>query len=111
MRNLIRKLNITGRKTNILLQMMSQDKSLPSYIDSGLEVSSLEENYVIPLPEVYIQKSMPVDTSNIPAKVELLIGSNTAKAIEPWEVINSQGDGPYAVKTLLRWEYLSWCCC
>ncbi len=102
---------------------MSQDKSVPSYIVSGLEVSSMEENYFIPLPEIYTQQSMPVDTSNIPtkeemskwpylnkvqilripAKVELLIGSNTTKAIEPWEVINSQGDGPYAVKTLLGW--------
>ncbi|KAL1277030.1 hypothetical protein QQF64_023703 [Cirrhinus molitorella] len=121
--NLMRKLNISGRKTNILLRTMSQDKSVPSYIISGLEVSSLEENNLIPMPEVYTQKSMPVDTCNIPtkgelskwpylsqvqfpkipAKVELLIGSNTPKAIEPWEVINSQGDGPYAVKTLLGW--------
>ncbi len=35
--------------------------------------------------------------------MELLIGSNTPKAIEPGENINSQGDGPYAVKTLLGW--------
>lgn len=23
--------------------------------------------------------------------------------MEPWEVINSQGDGPYAIRTLLGW--------
>lgn len=121
--DLMRKLNITGRKTNILLRTMSQDKSVPSYIVSGLEVSSLEERNFIHLPEVYTQKIMPVDTCNIPtkeelskwpylsqvqfpripAKVELLIGSNAPKAIEPWEILNSQGDGPYAVKTLLGW--------
>lgn len=119
----MKKLNITGRKSNILLQTMSLDKSLSSYIVSGLEVSSLEENNLISMPDVYTQKDMPVDTSNIPtkeelyirsylsqtqflkipAKVELLIGSNTPKAIESLEVINSQKDGPYAVKTLLGW--------
>lgn len=102
---------------------MSQEKSVPSYVISGLEVSSLEENNFISLPEVYTQQSMPVDTCNIPtkkelskwpylsqvqlpripSKVELLIGSNSPKAIEPWKVLNSQGDGPYAVKTLLGW--------
>ncbi len=67
----MRKLNITGRKTNILIQTMSQDKSVPSYIVSGLEVSSLEENDFIPLPEIYTQQSIPIGSSNIPTKEEL----------------------------------------
>lgn len=25
------------------------------------------------------------------------------KLMEPWEVINSHGDGPYAIRTLLGW--------
>lgn len=25
------------------------------------------------------------------------------EALEPWEVINSQGNGPYAIKTILSW--------
>lgn len=66
--DLMGKLNISGRKNNILLRTMSQDKSVPSYVVSGLEVSSLEENNFIPLPEVYTQKNMPVDTCNIPTK-------------------------------------------
>lgn len=39
----------------------------------------------------------------INADVEHLIGVNITKAMEPWQVINSQDDGPYAVKTLLEW--------
>lgn len=35
--------------------------------------------------------------------MDLLIGVNLPKAMEPWRVINSQGNGPYAVKTLLGW--------
>ena len=35
--------------------------------------------------------------------VELLIGANCAKALEPIEVIPSKGDGPYAMRTVLGW--------
>ncbi|XP_034073841.1 uncharacterized protein LOC117547324 [Gymnodraco acuticeps] len=33
------------------------------------------------------------------------IGTNSPKVLEPWELINSQGEGPYAVKTLLGWVF------
>lgn len=39
----------------------------------------------------------------IDADVELLIGVNAPKAMEPWQIINSQGNGPYAVKTIFGW--------
>lgn len=44
-----------------------------------------------------------VDIPEIHAEVELLIGTNASKLLEPWEVVNSQGDGPFAIKTLLGW--------
>ena len=37
------------------------------------------------------------------ADIELLIGTNAAKLMEPWKVINSRGNGPYAVRTPLGW--------
>lgn len=75
------------------------------------------------LPELYTQGSMPVSKNNIliqedlkdwpylegikiPSineEVELLIGINASNLMEPWEIINSPGGGPYAVKTLLGW--------
>lgn len=120
---LMHKLNIPGKKTNILLKTMNQEKPVDTYLVKGLEVSALKENNFIALPETYTQNSMPVDTKNIPkaeelrkwtylnevqlptldADVEILIGNNAPKALEPWNVINSHGDGPYAVKTLLGW--------
>lgn len=39
----------------------------------------------------------------IGAKVVLLIGSNAPKVMEPWELINSQQNGPFAVRTHLEW--------
>lgn len=47
------------------------------------------------LKEIQLQK--------IDADVELLIGVDAPKAMEPWQIINSQGNGPYAVRTLLGW--------
>lgn len=44
-----------------------------------------------------------IDIPEIHAEVELLIGTNASKLLEPWEVINSQGEGPFAIKTLLGW--------
>ena len=75
------------------------------------------------LPDVYTQPKLPVSTQNIPtqeaidkwtylqevkipkldAGIELLIGINAAKLMEPWKVINSRGTGPYAVRTPLGW--------
>ena len=102
---------------------MSQKKPVSSDIITGLEISAVDENNFIALPKVYTQESMPVDTSSIPtnddlsrfpflrevnilmikANLELLISSNVPKALEPWEGVNSQGDGPYAIKTKLGW--------
>ena len=75
------------------------------------------------LPDVYTQRNIPVTKENIQSEddirkrlylkdveltqinagVGLLIGVNTPKALEPWRIINSEGNGPYAVQTLLGW--------
>jgi len=72
--------------------------------------------------KVCTQKGIPVSTANIiserelskwpflddvkipliNAEVDLLIGTNTSKLMEPWEVINSrEGEGPCVVRSLL----------
>ncbi|KAL1269131.1 hypothetical protein QQF64_031420 [Cirrhinus molitorella] len=72
---------------------------------------------------VFSKREIPVKRENIPqqkdvkkwkyleevclpqidAGIGLLIGTNVPKILEPWKVINSRGDGPYAVKTILGW--------
>jgi len=44
-----------------------------------------------------------VKLPHIDAGVEILIGNKEFKLLEPWRVINSQHNGPYAVKTALGW--------
>ncbi|XP_034057151.1 uncharacterized protein LOC117536415 [Gymnodraco acuticeps] len=102
---------------------MNKESFVNSHVISGLEVAALNGNIYIELPDVYTQRKMPVTRNNIPqqedlyawpyldsveipaidADVELLIGTNSPEVMEPWEVINSRGKGPYAVRTLLGW--------
>ena len=115
--SLKRKLNVTSKHVSILLCTMGQEKRVPSSIVSGLEVSSMEDLLYHELPEVYTQSKLPVSKRHIPtqnsinkwrylqeekipqldADIELLIGINAAKLMKPWKVINSRGNGPYAV--------------
>ncbi|XP_076853974.1 uncharacterized protein LOC143509288 [Brachyhypopomus gauderio] len=120
---LMRKLNLSGVKTNILLRTLGQERVVSTYSLKGFQISGLNEETFLDLPEVFTQKAMPVSRKNIlsqedleewaylkyinipslEADVELLIGTNAQKLMEPWEVINSQGEGPYAIRTLLGW--------
>lgn len=99
---------------------MSPKTKVSTYIVNKLEVSGLNGKRYHSLPDVYTQKAMPVGTANIinkdtlrdwpylnhidipenHAEVELLIGTNAVKLLEPWEVVNSQGEGPFAINTL-----------
>lgn len=119
----MQQLNVQGKRTNILLRTMGQERTVATNVITGLEVSGLQDNTFITLPETYTQSRIPVTKSNIPnqralskwpylknvqistinAGIDLLIGTNAPKAIEPWQIINSEGDGPYAIKTLLGW--------
>lgn len=120
---LMQKLNISGKQVTFLLSTMGQEAIVPAYSLTGLEVSSLDDNNFYQLPEVLTQQKMPVSTDNliksedlakfpylskvhipnINANVDLLIGTNAPKILEPWEIINSCGIGPYAVRTVLGW--------
>lgn len=55
---LMSKLNIKGRKTNIMLRTMSQEQNVTSHLITGPEISGLDESDFIALPEVYTQKEM-----------------------------------------------------
>lgn len=120
---LMRKLKMNGTKKCILLQTMGHENVVNTSVLTGLEVSGMSEDEFLDLPEVFTQKTIPVNKSNLvdqkdlrkwkyldvvnipklDAEVELLIGTNAPKLLESWEIINSEGQGPYAVKTLLGW--------
>ena len=123
--HLMRDLGVCGKKTTINLTTLNAD-SVPTscFAVSNLEVCGLNESVFVPLPVVFTQESMPVSREQVPsqddinrwtylshiavpaldAEVGILIGNNVPKATEPWEVVNSLGDGPYAVRSLLGWS-------
>ena len=43
-----------------------------------------------------------VKLNEIDAEIDL-IGANTPKALEPWQITNAEANGPYAVKTVFGW--------
>jgi len=99
----MQKLNITGRRTNFLLFTMGQETVVPAFSLTGLEVSDLDSNCFYRLPEVLTQMKMPVTLDNmvrpedlaswpylskvhipsLKANVDLLIGTNAPKVLEP----------------------------
>lgn len=121
--SLMRKLKVSGTRAKIHLHTMAPDQKVPSFILQGLEIAGYDDQQFYELPEVLTQKKMPVSTCSIipdeelakwpylnsihipriQADVDLLIGTNASRLMEPWEVINGYGDGPYAIKTLLGW--------
>ncbi|KAG7518796.1 hypothetical protein JOB18_044067 [Solea senegalensis] len=108
---------------NVPVQVEAAKGSKRSYQIMGLEVGNLDGGEFIDLPEVYTQTKIPVSKENlftqselrkwsylyeiqveeIDADIELLIGKNVPKALERWQMINSQINGPYTVKTLFGW--------
>nr|XP_061820629.1 uncharacterized protein LOC133609140 [Nerophis lumbriciformis] len=121
--NLMNQLKVKGRKTEIILRTIGQETPAKTYEVRGLEVGDLEGFTSLDLPKVYTQSKIPVSKKNIITKadlkrwsylggidlkeieadIELLIGTDVPQAMEPWNIINSQKNGPYAVQTILGW--------
>eukprot|EP00057_Strongylocentrotus_purpuratus_P015238 XP_011669712.1 PREDICTED: uncharacterized protein LOC100890342 [Strongylocentrotus purpuratus] len=123
---LARDLKVKGKKMNIHMSTMTDEKVVSSHIISNLEITDLHGQNSINLPEVYAREQIPVSEDDIPREgdlvkwpylqdiqlptsdedvhVGLLIGSNIPRAMEPVEVINSEvPNGPFACKTALGW--------
>ena len=89
---LMRELGVRGKKTTISLTTLSvDDEPTQCFAVPNLEVCGLNESEFVSLPTVFTQRSMPVSV-------------NVPKATEPWEVVNSVGEGPYAVRSCLGWS-------
>ena len=122
--NLAEQLCASGPKTKIMLCTLQQEELVDSRTITNLEVCDIQGKNTLPLPKVYTQKKIPVSIEDVvteddihkwrylskvslpgsrATEVGLLIGNNVYQAMEPWEVVNSQGDGPYAVRTCLGW--------
>ena len=119
-------LGVTGKTTKLQVQTLLGDHKVDTQILTDLEVTDIDGHNRIQLPNVYTQQKMPVTLEDVVStrdlrqwpylntidlqdytrevnEVGILIGSNVPKATEPWEIVHSQNDGPYAYRTLLGW--------
>ncbi|XP_061908754.1 uncharacterized protein LOC133653469 [Entelurus aequoreus] len=70
--SLLRKLNVSGRGTKIILRTLGQEKIVGCCIVPDLEVAGLESDLYCDLPDIFTQKKMPVCRSNIPREQDLV---------------------------------------
>ena len=102
---------------------MGQEKVQDTFVIPNLEDSDICGKNTLALPPVFTQYRLPVsrkdvitlddikrwphlhdiDLNVMDCEVGLLIGVNVPKAMEPWDVIPSVDNGPFAVRTLLGW--------
>ena len=129
--SLMNQLDVNRIRTSSGIRNLIGHQKHSFYLLDGLSVSKLvlgpsEKVNWIRLSSTFKRKEISVDQSEIatPAKlkhwkhldrisgetggnesitVEPLIGAKCLKALEPIEVIPSQGNGPYAIRTALGW--------
>lgn len=53
--NIMHQLNVSGRRTEVVLQMMGQEQTVRCYELTGLEVGNMDGGVFIELPTVYTQ--------------------------------------------------------
>ena len=112
-------LGIEGDKTRLSLTTLGKQNCVMSCNLFSLEAFDLHENHFVDLPSVFSVPKLPVSNDSedvisfpylrdlqiqtIDADIGLLIGCDIPKALEPHETRVSQGEGPYATRTMFGW--------
>ena len=118
-------------KTTLNLKTLHGESTENTMVVEGIKVTGMnDDSSWVGLPKLYARKEIPVDKEEIatPAKIKewkhltptsneivqrddvpvgLLIGANCIKALEPMQIIHSEGGGPYLYKTRLGWCIVS----
>ena len=126
--SLVKRLKMKGRPTNLSIKTINGEERKASTIIEGMIVECASSDLgssQIKLPKAYTNDDLPVDAEEIATEskvkgwsylqhisryfaseeqpVDLLIGADCIKALEPLEFIKSQSNGPYAYRTKLGW--------
>ena len=127
-KELLKKLKAPSIPASISIKTMTGEETVSCKAIDNLEVSAIVEPAAkIKLPKTYSRSELPVDKEEIPTterikkwkylnkihqylpqnedniEIGILIGGNCPRALEPLEMIPSQGNGPYAYRSLLGW--------
>ena len=121
-------LNLKGTPTTISMSTLFEANSLISTsVIRNLSVRGFNEAASVKIPSAFSRDALPINSSHIPTRslvegipylahlkdkflplqdidVGLLIGFNIQESQDPLSIINSQGGGPFAMKTVLGWS-------
>ena len=128
---ILKELDVTGVKTSISINTLNDNQKVSSTLVDRIMVSkqvlgARDQIHWVKLPKLCTRKEIPVDPSEVatPLKlkkwcclgcitgkiapddavsIDVLIGANFLKALEPIDFIASKNGGPYALETVLRW--------
>ena len=121
---LVRRLAAETVSVKLKLTTLGRQEEIGCALVRNLEVSDLNKNKFIPVPEAFTRSEIPVlgeeipceeDVENWPhlhgriilpriaSKVDLLIGVDIPEALEPKEIISSENGDPYATRGELGW--------
>lgn len=111
------------QKMRITVDTMGVPQRINTHLIRGLEVSDLDNNNPVVIPEVYTKDRIPATSRQIPTNadikewshfdginlpeicspIDLLIGNNIPDAYSPFEVRTGPPGSPHACKTRLGW--------
>ena len=126
--NLLKELKVQGINTSVTIKTLNGDFKHSTRVTEGLEVSNAywKKEEWVSLLRMFSQNELPTELDEIATPenikqweylhriipemkasgnldIQLLIGANCLKALEPQEVVTSKGDGPHALRTKLGW--------
>ena len=114
---------VDGKRMNITVNTMGVPHNMSTYLINDIEISNIQGENTIDLPDIYTKDRIPVNHSQIPvsedisrwehlkgvvlptvdAKIGLLLGNNIPDAYTPLEVKTGPRGSPHAARTLLGW--------
>ena len=128
--DIMKDLKLGGISTSVTIKTLNGEISEPSLIVNDLIVKphfDIKGCGNVRLPKLFSRKKLPTEPGEIPTRCSLtkyeylkdllkyvpidssklqfgiLIGVNCVQALEPLQVVNSEGNGPYAYRTRLGW--------
>ena len=120
-------LNMPGEKSEITIKTIVSERKVATVAVTGLQVSSYHGGPAIQLPRTFTQPHLPVGPDDTPTKktlqswphlqeladiipeydekipIGLLLGADCPRALQPLEVIASEDNGPFAMRTSIGW--------
>ena len=120
---LVEQLGVEGKETTLSLTTLQQEDQTTRCNMMSLVVLDLDGENLVELPTVFSTERLPVSESSISLQedvdrwphlkdvklrriispIGLLIGNDVPQALEPKEVKECKGRGPYDVRTLFGW--------